>query len=127
MLGRASRDLARALVERDGFELEFLIDVDGLEDVVRSVEDNERIARDVCLASLRISHGCVSRCVCGRRTMIWFPSHWPWVTACSLACGRPGSMPRMNYLKAFATRTSLFRECQRMESFAFGVRELSRC
>jgi hypothetical protein len=117
MLGRASRDLARALVERDGFELELLIDVDGLEDVVRSVEDNERIARDVCLASLRISHGCVSRCVCGRRTMIWFPSHWPWVTACSLACGRPGSMPRMNYLKAFATRASLFRECQRVESF----------
>jgi hypothetical protein len=120
MLGRASRDLARALVERDGFELELLIDVDGLEDVVRSVEDNKRIARDVCLASLRISHGCVSRCVCGRRTMIWFPSHRPWVTACSLACGRPGSMPRMNYLKAFATRASSFRECQKVESFALG-------
>jgi hypothetical protein len=70
MLGRTSRDLARALVERDGFELELLIDVDGLEDVVWPVENNKRIARDVCLASLRISHGCVSRCVCGGRTMI---------------------------------------------------------
>lgn len=77
VLGRACRDLAGTFVERDGFELELLIDVDGLENVVRSVEDNKRIPRDVCLTVLRISRACVLHCVCGRRTIIWFPSHRP--------------------------------------------------
>lgn len=30
-----------------------------------------------------------------RRTMICWPSHRPWQTACSFACGRPGRIPRI--------------------------------
>jgi hypothetical protein len=41
---RAYCKLARALVECDGLKLELLVDVDGLEHMVRSVEDYERIA-----------------------------------------------------------------------------------
>jgi hypothetical protein len=126
VLGGASCDLAGGFIERDGFELEFLVDVDSLENVVRSVENDERISRDICLTSLRISYGRVWWWVRGCRTMIWFPSHRPWVTACSLACGRPGSMPRMEYLKAFATRTSLSREYQTAKRSVSGVRVLSR-
>jgi hypothetical protein len=41
---RAYCELAGALIDRDCLELELLVDVDGLQDVVRSIEDNERIA-----------------------------------------------------------------------------------
>jgi hypothetical protein len=43
------------LVNGDCFELEFLVDVDGLQDVVRSVEDDERITGDVDLYEKRVS------------------------------------------------------------------------
>jgi hypothetical protein len=46
----ADGNLARALIERDGLELGFFVDVGRLEDVVGRVEDNERIARDVGLS-----------------------------------------------------------------------------
>jgi hypothetical protein len=41
---RAYRDLAGAFVECDCLQLELLVNVDGLEDMVRSVENDERIA-----------------------------------------------------------------------------------
>jgi hypothetical protein len=48
---RAYRELAGALIDCDSLKLELFVDVDGLQDVVRSVEDDERIARDVDLYS----------------------------------------------------------------------------
>jgi hypothetical protein len=72
---RACCEFAGAFVDRDCLELEFLVDVDGLEDVVRSIEDNERIARDVDLYKEDVSlHK--RRTVC-RHTIIWRPSHRP--------------------------------------------------
>jgi hypothetical protein len=52
---RTCREFAGALVNGDCFELEFLVDVDGLQDVVWSVEDDERITGDVDLYEKRVS------------------------------------------------------------------------
>jgi hypothetical protein len=38
-------------MEGDGLEVGFFVNVRGLEDVIRSVEDDERVAGDVCLVS----------------------------------------------------------------------------
>lgn len=46
---RASSEFACILVEGNGFELRLLIDVGRLEDMVRRIEDDQRIARDVGL------------------------------------------------------------------------------
>lgn len=46
---RTCRKLAGAFVYRDCLKLEFLVDVDGLEDVIGSVKDNERVSGDVDL------------------------------------------------------------------------------
>ena len=46
---RADCNLAGALIQADGFELRLFIDIDGLDDMVRRIEDYERIARDVGL------------------------------------------------------------------------------
>ena len=43
------------MVDGDCFELEFLVDIDGLQDVVRSVEDDERVAGNVDLYEKRVS------------------------------------------------------------------------
>ena len=50
MTRRTDSELARVLVERYGLELGFFVDVGCLEDMVRRVEDDEGIARDVGLA-----------------------------------------------------------------------------
>jgi len=63
------------LVNGDCFELEFLVDVDGLQDVVWSVEDNERITGDVDLYEKRVS--LHKRHVVSGHTIIWRPSHRP--------------------------------------------------
>jgi hypothetical protein len=63
------------LVNGDCFELEFLVDVDGLQDVVWSVEDDERITGDVDLYEKRVS--LHKRHVVSGHTIIWRPSHRP--------------------------------------------------
>jgi hypothetical protein len=60
VLFRTHRELSCTLIERDCFEFELLVDVDGLEDVIRLVEYYERIAGDVSLEELRISPGSVA-------------------------------------------------------------------
>lgn len=93
---RADCNLAGALIERDGFELRLFVDIDGLDDMVRRIEDYERIARDVGLQRAQSAMYFGKECRRnGSRTMIWRPSHSPCVTACSFACGRPGRMSRM--------------------------------
>lgn len=47
----ADGELARVLVERDGLELGFFVDVGRLEDVAGRVKDDERITGDVGLSS----------------------------------------------------------------------------
>lgn len=63
------------MVNGDCFELEFLVDVDGLQDVVWSVEDDERITGDVDLYEKRVS--LHKRHVVSGHTIIWRPSHRP--------------------------------------------------
>lgn len=63
------------MVNGDCFELEFLVDVDGLQDVVWSVEDDERITGDVDLYEKRVSFHM--RHVVSGHTIIWRPSHRP--------------------------------------------------
>ena len=46
---RACCEFAGAFIDCDRFKLEFLVDVDSLEDVVGSIEHNERITGDVDL------------------------------------------------------------------------------
>ena len=55
MLFRTDGELSCALIERDCFEFKLLVDVDGLEDVIRSVEYYEPIAGDVSLRNSRVS------------------------------------------------------------------------
>jgi len=57
---RTCRELAGALVDRDCLKLEFLVDVDGLEDVVGSIEDDQRVTGDVDLHEAQVS-------LCARR------------------------------------------------------------
>jgi hypothetical protein len=47
--GGTSRNLACLLLEGDSFEFGLFVDISGLEDMVRAVENNYRIAGDVCL------------------------------------------------------------------------------
>ena len=63
------------MVNGDCFELEFLVDVDGLQDVVWSVEDDERITGDVDLYEKRVSIHV--RHMMSGHTIIWRPSHRP--------------------------------------------------
>lgn len=63
------------MVNGDCFKLEFLVDVDGLQDVVWSVEDDERITGDVDLYEKRVS--LHKRHVVSGHTIIWRPSHRP--------------------------------------------------
>jgi hypothetical protein len=49
VFGRAHGDLACVLIEGDGFELVFFVDVCTLQDVIRRIEDDERVAGDVGL------------------------------------------------------------------------------
>jgi hypothetical protein len=46
---RTCREFTGCFVDRDCFELEFFVNVDCLEDVVGSVENDERVAGDVDL------------------------------------------------------------------------------
>ena len=74
---RACCKLACPLVDCDSFKLFFLVDVDGLYDVVGAVEYYEGISGNVCLVgypSVTIVFVVFMR---RRRTMIWFPSHRP--------------------------------------------------
>lgn len=100
---RACSEFAGALVNCDSFELSFLVDVDGLHDMIWAVEYYEGVARDVCLGhypSVTIMFFVEVRAC---RTMIWVPVHSPWATACSLACGLPGSMPRIEVVCRLTT------------------------
>lgn len=63
------------MVNGDCFELEFLVDVDGLQDVVWSVEDDERVTGNVDLYEKRVS--LHMRHVVSGHTIIWRPSHRP--------------------------------------------------
>jgi hypothetical protein len=72
---RTCREFAGALVNGDCFELEFLVDVDGLQDVVWSVEDDERVTGNVNLYEKRVS--LHMRPVVSGRTIVWRPSHRP--------------------------------------------------
>lgn len=49
VLRRTNGEFPCVFVEANSFELRLLIDVGGLEDMVRRIEDYERIARDVGL------------------------------------------------------------------------------
>ncbi len=57
-----SGELASAFVQCDCFELEFFVDIDGLEDMVGTVEDDERIAGDVGLVYGRQSYSNTQGC-----------------------------------------------------------------
>lgn len=54
-LGRARCDLARALVEGDRLELKLVINVDCLHHVVRAVEEDQGVSRNVRLRGFSIS------------------------------------------------------------------------
>ena len=73
----ACRKLAGPFVDCDSFELIFLVDVDGLDDMFGTVENYEGIAGDVrlgdCLSVTIVLSVVVDRC----RTMIWVLSHRP--------------------------------------------------
>ena len=73
----ARRKLAGPFVDCDSFQLIFLVDVNGLDDMFRAVEDYEGIAGDVHLGSYMsvtiVFNVVVDRC----RTMIWVLSHRP--------------------------------------------------
>lgn len=49
MCCRTGRDFACLFVKGDGLQLGFFVDVCGLEDMVRPVKDDERVAGDVRL------------------------------------------------------------------------------
>jgi hypothetical protein len=53
----ARRELSRVFIECDGLELGLFVDIGRLQDVVRSVEDDEGISGDVGLGFHSISHG----------------------------------------------------------------------
>ena len=73
----ACRKLAGPFVDCDSFKLIFLVDVDGLDDMFRAVEDYEGIAGYVrlgdCLSVTIVLSVVVDTC----RTMIWVLSHRP--------------------------------------------------
>ena len=73
----ACRKLAGPFVDCDSFELVFLVDVDGLDDMFGAVEDYKGIAGDIRLGdwlSVTIVFSVVvDRC----RAMIWVLSHRP--------------------------------------------------
>jgi hypothetical protein len=46
---RTRCELSRVRIKRDCLELVLFVDIDGLDDMIRVVEDNKRIARDVGL------------------------------------------------------------------------------
>ena len=75
----ACRKLAGPFVDCDSFELIFLVDVDGLDDMFGAVEDYKGITGDVRLGdwlSVTIVFNVVVD-ACRSRTMIWVLSHTP--------------------------------------------------
>jgi hypothetical protein len=82
--GGAYGYLAGYLVERDGDQFVRQVGVVGLEDVVRAIEDYDRVTGDVCLGPSVVSQSQDAR------TMICCPSQQAVVTAWSLDCGLPG-------------------------------------
>jgi len=67
---RACRELAGAFVECDCLELRLLVDIDGLEDVVRPIENYERVAGYIGLHVIAVSRRRKYGRLCQRRTMI---------------------------------------------------------
>jgi hypothetical protein len=92
--GGAYGYLAGYFVEDDGDQFVRQVRVVGLEDVVRAIEDYDRVTGHVCLGQ-----SAVSQVPKMQRTMICFPSQQAVVTAWSLDCGLPGRrLPSMSLI-----------------------------
>jgi hypothetical protein len=61
---RTRCEFAGGRIERDCLELRLLVDVDGLEDVIRPVEDYERVAGYVGLDVMHVSRRCMRERLC---------------------------------------------------------------